>query len=283
MSSDLPNRLRIEGKTRADRDERNESSAGRVTRQVAGCSHRAAGQGEGTDSATRRIERRAPRTADGQDRKGLRVRDAKASLPDLFDSRRQLIVRHFMFDPSWDDGCPSCTAGADEISDGLLEHLHTRDTSASASNSRVWRVLRPMRLSRPRSARRRRRLGREMLPLVCLASLEVPEQLHLMCGRESAAGSLDVVTRNPIITGEWSNCQCGCSEAGPNTSKRSPLAASATTKSLRSCFTSSPRTSTAKLRIGSNSGASVPTQWMPRTFHVLSIEVVLLISAGRGW
>jgi predicted dithiol-disulfide oxidoreductase (DUF899 family) len=55
--------------------------------------------------------------------------DGKANLLDLFDGRRQLIVRHFMFDPSWEDGCPSCSAGADEISDGLLEHLHTRDTS----------------------------------------------------------------------------------------------------------------------------------------------------------
>ena len=53
----------------------------------------------------------------------------KSALLDLFERRRQLIVRHFMFDPSWDDGCPSCTAGADEISDGLLEHLRTRDTS----------------------------------------------------------------------------------------------------------------------------------------------------------
>jgi len=51
------------------------------------------------------------------------------SLLDLFEGRRQLIVRHFMFDPGWDDGCPSCTAGADEVSDGLLEHLHTRDTT----------------------------------------------------------------------------------------------------------------------------------------------------------
>ena len=55
--------------------------------------------------------------------------DGKASLLDLFDGRRQLIVGHFMFDPSWDDGCPSCSAGADEISDGLLKHLHTRDTT----------------------------------------------------------------------------------------------------------------------------------------------------------
>ncbi len=53
----------------------------------------------------------------------------RASLLDLFAGRRQLIVRHFMFDPSWDDGCPSCSAGAAEISDGLLEHLHARETT----------------------------------------------------------------------------------------------------------------------------------------------------------
>ncbi len=54
--------------------------------------------------------------------------DGTASLLDLFEGQRQLIVGHFMFNPSWDDGCPSCSAGADEISDGLLEHLHVRDT-----------------------------------------------------------------------------------------------------------------------------------------------------------
>ncbi len=53
----------------------------------------------------------------------------KAGLADLFDGRRQLVVQHFMFDPAWDDGCPSCTAAADEISAGLLEHLHARDTT----------------------------------------------------------------------------------------------------------------------------------------------------------
>jgi predicted dithiol-disulfide oxidoreductase (DUF899 family) len=55
--------------------------------------------------------------------------DGEVGLVDMFDGRDQLIVRHFMFDPSWDDGCPSCTAGIDEVCDGLLEHLHTRDTS----------------------------------------------------------------------------------------------------------------------------------------------------------
>jgi predicted dithiol-disulfide oxidoreductase (DUF899 family) len=55
--------------------------------------------------------------------------DGKAGLVDLFEGRRQLIVAHFMFDPDWEDGCPSCTAGADEISGGFLDHLHTRDTT----------------------------------------------------------------------------------------------------------------------------------------------------------
>jgi predicted dithiol-disulfide oxidoreductase (DUF899 family) len=47
----------------------------------------------------------------------------------MFEGRRQLIVRHFMFDPDWEDGCSSCTAGADEISPGLMDHLHARDTT----------------------------------------------------------------------------------------------------------------------------------------------------------
>jgi predicted dithiol-disulfide oxidoreductase (DUF899 family) len=55
--------------------------------------------------------------------------DGKASLLDLFDGRRQLIVQHFMFDPSWEEGCPSCSAAADENSPGLLAHLHARDTT----------------------------------------------------------------------------------------------------------------------------------------------------------
>jgi predicted dithiol-disulfide oxidoreductase (DUF899 family) len=52
-----------------------------------------------------------------------------ASLLDLFAGRRQLIVVHFMFHPDWEDGCPSCTAGADEMSEGLRRHLEVRDTT----------------------------------------------------------------------------------------------------------------------------------------------------------
>src|SRR5918999_1498311 len=58
--------------------------------------------------------------------------EGKASLLDLFDRRRQLIVQHFMFDPSWEDGCRSCSWAADEISSGRLEHLHDGDTTFAA-------------------------------------------------------------------------------------------------------------------------------------------------------
>jgi predicted dithiol-disulfide oxidoreductase (DUF899 family) len=52
----------------------------------------------------------------------------EASLLDLFGVHRQLILGHFMFDPRWDGGCSSCSAGADEVSPGLVQHLHARDT-----------------------------------------------------------------------------------------------------------------------------------------------------------
>jgi predicted dithiol-disulfide oxidoreductase (DUF899 family) len=55
--------------------------------------------------------------------------DGPESLLDLFKGRRQLIVVHFMFDPQWETGCASCSASADEVSDGLIAHLHARDTT----------------------------------------------------------------------------------------------------------------------------------------------------------
>ncbi|MGZ6345911.1 MAG: DUF899 domain-containing protein, partial [Candidatus Limnocylindrales bacterium] len=55
--------------------------------------------------------------------------EGDVTLLDLFEGRRQLILIHFMFDPEWEDGCPSCTAGADEMAPGLLAHLHARETS----------------------------------------------------------------------------------------------------------------------------------------------------------
>ena len=55
--------------------------------------------------------------------------DGTLSLRDIFEGRPQLIIYHFMFHPEWEEGCPSCTAGIDEVSAGFLDHLHTRDTT----------------------------------------------------------------------------------------------------------------------------------------------------------
>jgi predicted dithiol-disulfide oxidoreductase (DUF899 family) len=53
--------------------------------------------------------------------------NGRASLLDLFDGRRQLIVQHFMFGPDWEEGCDGCSLMADHI--GPLSHLHAKDTS----------------------------------------------------------------------------------------------------------------------------------------------------------
>jgi predicted dithiol-disulfide oxidoreductase (DUF899 family) len=58
-------------------------------------------------------------------------RDGEASLLDLFEGRRQLIVYHFMFEPGapgWPEaGCDGCSMFVDNV--GHLAHLHARDTS----------------------------------------------------------------------------------------------------------------------------------------------------------
>src|SRR2546428_1419051 len=55
----------------------------------------------------------------------------KATLADLFDGRRQLIVYHFMFGPGWEEGCPSCSFLADHI-DGAVVHVAQRDVTLLA-------------------------------------------------------------------------------------------------------------------------------------------------------
>jgi predicted dithiol-disulfide oxidoreductase (DUF899 family) len=54
--------------------------------------------------------------------------DGPTSLRDLFGPRCQLVIYHFMFDPSWDEGCPSCSHFADSFS-GAVVHLAARNTS----------------------------------------------------------------------------------------------------------------------------------------------------------
>src|ERR671930_702274 len=54
--------------------------------------------------------------------------DGTRTLADLFDGRGQLLVYHFMFGPSYEAGCPTCSSMADTI-DGALSHLHARDVT----------------------------------------------------------------------------------------------------------------------------------------------------------
>lgn len=53
----------------------------------------------------------------------------EAGLLEFFDGCRQLIVQHFMFDPGWEAGCPTCAAFTDELSPGILARLRVRDTA----------------------------------------------------------------------------------------------------------------------------------------------------------
>lgn len=58
--------------------------------------------------------------------------DGPVAFTELFEGREQLVVQHVMFDPSWDEACPACSAALAELSEGLLEHLHARRTSFAA-------------------------------------------------------------------------------------------------------------------------------------------------------
>jgi len=54
--------------------------------------------------------------------------EGRRTLPELFDGRSQLLVYHFMFGPSYEVGCPTCSSMADTV-DGALPHLHARDVT----------------------------------------------------------------------------------------------------------------------------------------------------------
>jgi predicted dithiol-disulfide oxidoreductase (DUF899 family) len=67
--------------------------------------------------------------------------EGPARLVDLFESRRQLILYHFMFGPNQDVGCDGCSMVADQMPH--LAHLHARDTSmAFVSRAPIDRIQR---------------------------------------------------------------------------------------------------------------------------------------------
>ncbi len=54
--------------------------------------------------------------------------NGKETLADLFAGHHQLIVQHFMFDPTWEKACKSCSFWADGY-DGFFVHLEQRDVA----------------------------------------------------------------------------------------------------------------------------------------------------------
>ena len=54
-------------------------------------------------------------------------KEESVGLPDLFEGRQQLLIYHFMFDPSWEAGCSHCSLVGDSIPP--LEHLNQHATS----------------------------------------------------------------------------------------------------------------------------------------------------------
>jgi predicted dithiol-disulfide oxidoreductase (DUF899 family) len=54
--------------------------------------------------------------------------DGSKTLAELFAGRSQLLVYHFMFGPSYEQGCPVCSSIADTL-DGQVAHLKARDAT----------------------------------------------------------------------------------------------------------------------------------------------------------
>jgi predicted dithiol-disulfide oxidoreductase (DUF899 family) len=54
--------------------------------------------------------------------------EGSRTLTELFEDRSQLLVYHFMFGPSYEAGCPTCSSSADAVN-GVLPHLHARDVT----------------------------------------------------------------------------------------------------------------------------------------------------------
>ena len=57
--------------------------------------------------------------------------NGKETLSDLFAGRSQLIVKHFMLGPDWQEGCVGCSFGADQL-EGSLVHLVNHDVMLGA-------------------------------------------------------------------------------------------------------------------------------------------------------
>ena len=68
----------------------------------------------------------------------------RETLADLFAGRSQLIVKHFMFGPDWEEGCVGCSFHADHI-DGARVHLEQHDVTLVAVSRAPFARIEPFR------------------------------------------------------------------------------------------------------------------------------------------
>jgi predicted dithiol-disulfide oxidoreductase (DUF899 family) len=61
----------------------------------------------------------------------LQTEEGPRTLTELFEGRSQLVVYHFMFGPSYHEGCPVNSSIADSF-DSLIPHLNARDVTLIA-------------------------------------------------------------------------------------------------------------------------------------------------------
>ena len=54
--------------------------------------------------------------------------NGRETLGDLFEGRSQLVIKHFMFGPGWEQGCTGCSFGTDHL-EGALVHLEHHDVT----------------------------------------------------------------------------------------------------------------------------------------------------------
>lgn len=68
----------------------------------------------------------------------------RQTLADLFGSRNQLAIYHFMLGPGWEHGCVSCSLAADQF-DGAMIHLAQRDVTFTVVSRAPYAEIAPFR------------------------------------------------------------------------------------------------------------------------------------------
>jgi len=63
--------------------------------------------------------------------------DGECTLLDLFGSKSQLVIYHFMYGPGWEEGCKSFSFWADQY-DTVANHIAARDVALAVVSRASW-------------------------------------------------------------------------------------------------------------------------------------------------